>query len=258
MRTIAASQTLPASREPDPLPAIKALARRNRRANGPVMTLVNKFGGTVERQMRLLPAVFRERVEAITHDALERALSVAQHGRHAPDLGRRAVPALAAVTGAAGGLGGLATALAELPFTVTLILHAILRAAEEEGFDTSLPEVQAEALRVIYAGGPLDEDDGLNSSFLGARLTINGASVQKLLSKVVPKLAGALTQKLAAQTVPILGAVTGAALNATFLTYYRELAHVRFGLMRLSALHGAAAVRLAFERESEALKVRRI
>ncbi len=253
-----APRTLPALHQSDPLPQIRALALRNRRANGPVMRLVNRFGGSVERQMRMLPAPVRDRIEAITHDALTRALAVARHGSRAPDFGPRAVPALAAVTGAAGGLGGLATAIAELPFTVTLILHAILRAAEAEGFDTALPEVQAEALRVLSSGGPLEDDDAVNTTFVGARLSINGAAVQKLLSKVVPKLAGALTQKLAAQTVPVLGAVTGAALNATFLTYYRELAHVRFGLMRLSALHGAEAMRAAFETETEALRVRKI
>ena len=250
-----APQTLPAPREPDLHAQVRALARRNRRANGPVMNLVNRFGGSVERQLQVLPAAFRDRVEEITRSGLKAALGVAGHGRRAPNLGRGAAPMLAAVTGAAGGMGGLATALAELPVTVTLILSAILRAAEAEGFDTTLPEVQAEALRVLASGGPLEGDDGVNTAFLGARLTINGAALQKVLARVVPKLAGALTQKLAAQTVPVLGAVTGAALNATFLTYYRELAHVRFGLMRLSALHGAEAVRAAFERETEALRL---
>jgi hypothetical protein len=55
--------------------------------------------------------------------------------------------------------------------------------------------------------------------------------------------------------VPVLGAVTGAGLNAAFLTHYRELAHIRFALLRLTVLHGAEPVRMAFEKELRALTI---
>jgi hypothetical protein len=246
---------LPDLHIPDPTLEIAALARRLARANGPVMALVNKLGGKLEAQMAHIPPQLRTRVEKITGEALTRSLSIANKGRNAPDFGPRAAPALAALTGAIGGAGGIATALAELPVTVTVILHAILRAAEAEGFDTTLPEVQAACLRVLGSGGPLADDDGVNTSFIGARLTLSGSAVHKLLATVVPGFATALTQKLAAQAIPVLGAVTGATLNATFLTYYRELAHIRFALLRLSIQHGAAPIRLAFEKEAAALKL---
>jgi uncharacterized protein (DUF697 family) len=43
-----------------------------------------------------------------------------------------------------------------------------------------------------------------------------------------------LGQKLAAQTVPVLGAVAGAATNYAYTSYYQEMAHVHFGLRRLA------------------------
>ncbi|MFN3825731.1 MAG: EcsC family protein [Pseudorhodobacter sp.] len=251
------SAALPAPLLPDPALEIRTLALRHTRSSGPLMGLVQKLGGKLEDQLAHLPQPVRDRIELVTETSLRRALSVAQHGRHAPDLGRRASPALAALTGAAGGAGGLATAVMELPVTVTLILHAILRAAESEGFDTTLPEVQAEALRVLTSGGPLAEDDGINTSFFGARLTITGPALHKLLAKVAPKFAAALGQKLAAQAVPVLGALSGAALNTAFLTHYRELAHIRFALLRLSALHGAERVRAGFEAEVARLRLPR-
>jgi hypothetical protein len=244
--------SLPAPRAPDPAEEIAALAKRQIRANGPMMRLVNKFGGKIEGQMAHLPQGVRDQIESITSHALRRAVTVAGHGRRAPDLGPRAAPALVALTGAVGGAGGIATALAELPFTVTVILHAILRAAEAEGFDTMLPEVRAEALRVLTAGGPLKDDDGINTSFIGARMTLTGPALHQLLARIVPGFAAVLSQKLAAQSVPVLGAVSGAALNAAFLTHYRELAHIRFGLLRLTALHGAAPVRAGFEQALKA------
>ena len=41
-------------------------------------------------------------------------------------------------------------------------------------------------------------------------------------------------QKLAAQTVPLLGAVAGAATNYAYTSYYQEIAHVHFGLRKLA------------------------
>jgi hypothetical protein len=252
-----APSSVPMIAPPDPRLEIMRLAGRYAKANGPVMGLVTRLGGKIEAQLDQLPPGFRQKVEQVTSEALKQSLKLAGHGRNAPDFGPRAAPALAALAGAVGGAGGIATALAELPVTVTMILHSILRAAEAEGFDTHLPEVQAEALRVLSSGGPLAEDDGVNTSFLGARLTLSGSAVHKILASIVPGFATVLSQKLVAQTIPVLGAVTGAALNTAFLTYYREVAHIRFSLLRLSIQHGAEPVRLAFEAESKALKLGR-
>jgi hypothetical protein len=57
-----------------------------------------------------------------------------------------------------------------------------------------------------------------------------------------------LGEKLALQAVPLIGAVTGAALNAMFLNYYREMARIRFRLLRLAESHGAEAVLTGFSR----------
>lgn len=239
--------TLPAL-VPDPVPAaeIAQLAARTRRAGGPLIALMTRLGGALEARLAVLPAPARHRIETLVRAALERGFALAAPGRHAPDLGPHAAPALAALTGALGGAGGLATALAELPFTITLILHAIRRAAEAEGFDPDDPAIRAECLAVFAAGSPLARDDGVDTAFLGARLALTGPALQKLIASVAPRLAATLGQKLAAQSVPVLGALSGAALNAAFLGYYRELARIRFALLRLAGQHGAEPVLNAF------------
>ncbi|AZL57840.1 staphylolytic protease PREPROENZYME LASA [Tabrizicola piscis] len=236
----------------DPADEIAALAARYRRANGPVMRLVNKLGGSLENQLALIPAPLRDQLERKVTWALEASYGLA--GR-APEMGARG-PMLAVVaSGAAGGAGGIATSLAELPVTVTLILNAIRAAAAEAGLDPKEPWVQAECLRVFGAGSPLASDDGVNTSFLTARLTVTGAAVQNLISTIAPKLATVLGQKLAVQAVPVLGAVTGAALNAAFLNYYREVARIRFALLRLAEVHGADPVLQAFAAAVEPPKI---
>jgi len=69
---------------------------------------------------------------------------------------------------------------------------------------------------------------------LAARVSLTGASVNGLIARVAPRVATALGQKLAAQTVPVLGAAAGAAVNYAYTSYYQQMAHVHFGLLRLA------------------------
>lgn len=248
------TQTLPAIATPSLDEAIATLARRYRRANGPVMQLMNRLGGSLENQLDLLPGAFRDQLETVTARALEAAYGLA---RHTPDLGQRGPVAAVMVSGAAGGAGGLATAMAELPVTVTLILNAIRAEARAAGLDPDAPGVREDCLRVFAAGSPLAGDDGVNTSFLTARLALTGSAVQNLIRTIAPRLAMVLGQKLAAQAVPVVGAVTGAALNAAFLSYYRELARIRFALLKLSEVHGAEQVLSAFRAAVEPPRITR-
>ncbi|MFN3646823.1 MAG: EcsC family protein [Gemmobacter sp.] len=244
--------TLPALAAPFPQAEIAALAERAARAGGRRMALLNRLGGTVESRLKLLPEPVRAQVLAVTSAALARACGLAAHSTRLGRLGGRGHMALAGVTGAAGGLGGLATAAAELPVTITLILRAIHEVAADHGFDPARPEVQREGLRVFASGSPLAADDGVDTAFIGARLTLTGPALHSMIATVAPKLATALGQKLAAQTVPVLGAVAGAGLNLTFVDYYRDLAEVRFGLLRLAQAHDPQRVARAFARAAGA------
>lgn len=227
---------------------IADLAQQYRRANGPVMSLVTKLGGSFEKQMSLIPATYRAQIDRMVASALTASFSVASQADRLPDIGERGRLAAAVVTGATGGAGGIATSIAELPVTISLILTAIRAEARAAGFDPDTPAIRAECIRTFGAGSPLATDDGVNTGFLSARLTLTGPAVQRLVSAVAPRLAAALGQKLAAQTVPVLGALSGAALNAAFLSYYRDIARIRFALLRLSAMHGSETVMVAFEK----------
>ena len=83
------------------------------------------------------------------------------------------------------------------------------------------------------------------------------SALEGVIATVAPRLAAALGQKLAAQAVPVLGAVSGAALNAAFLRYYREVARIRFALMRLAVQHGGAAVAARFAEATAAPRLTR-
>lgn len=223
--------------------AVAELARRYRRANGPVIRLVNRLGGAFEAQLSALPESVRGQIEQVIAQALEASYGVAAR---TPDLGPRGPMAAVIASGAAGGAGGLPTAVAELPVTVTLFLNAIRAEARAAGLDPDEDWVRAECLRVFSAGSPLTQDDGVNTSFIGSRLALTGSAVRNLIATIAPKLAAVLGQKLAAQAIPLLGAVSGATLNAAYLAFYREVARVRFALLKLAEVHGTEAVEAEF------------
>lgn len=237
---------LPAVPAPDLMDQIADLARAYRRAAGPVISLMQRLGGTMENQLDRLPAPMRSQLEKAIVAVLTQAHHLAARSEAGPDLGRGGVMMAAMATGAAGGAGGLAISLVELPVTITVFLHAIRREARAAGFDPDEAGIRAACLQVFADATPLSEDDGMNTAFLSARLTLTGPALHKIIATVAPRLALVLGQKLAAQTVPILGAASGAAINAAYVSYYREIARIRFALMRLAEYHGGEAVTRAF------------
>ncbi len=232
-----------------PQEALRAIAARQTRAGGLVMSIVNAAGSRIESRLEMLPDHLKDRLERTAARALERSYHLAgrtQRPAGGADIGQRGHLALATLGGAIGGLGGFGTALAELPVTVTVIFRSIQRIAAEYGFDPADEAVRIECLRVFGSGSPLARDDGVNTSFLGARVTITGPALNRVISAVAPRFATVLGEKLAAQAVPLLGSVAGAGINYAFVSYYQEMAHVRFALMRLAREHGAAEVLAAY------------
>ncbi|MGH1578165.1 EcsC family protein [Planktotalea sp.] len=234
---------------------ITLIAERYCKAGGVGIQVLNLLGGQAENLLERLPDPVKDRLEEATTKALNVALKAASRSRGVlPDQGLWLNTVAATAMGAAGGAGGLPTALAELPVTTTVLLRAIQGIAKEYGFDPNDPEIQAECLQVFAAAGPLSDDDGADMGFLSARVTLTGAAVQSIIARIAPRLSAALGQKLAAQAVPIIGAVAGAATNYAYTSYYQEMAHVHFGLMRAGQQHGVARAQLVL-RLSDAVKL---
>lgn len=235
---------------------IAALARRQMRAQGLLMQLVTFVGGQLEDGMKMLPRSSRDRIEGAARRALRQSYEIAARSRGGRMLSTdRAHRALGTVSGALGGIGGLPTALVELPVATTMIFRAVQGVAETYGEEPTDPATRLEVLRVFGSGGPGDADDGIDTAFIGARLSLTGAALNRLIATVAPRFASMLGQKLATQTVPILGAAAGAGTNYAFIDYYIELAHVHFGLRRLAREHDEGLVHDAFHAQLAELKL---
>ena len=244
--------TLPAEIDVDA--ELERLAGIYREAGGVGINVLNLIGGQAESLLDRLPNSVRQQLESATIRALDHAMTAAHKSRDAvPDQAAWLNSAVSMGLGAAGGAGGLPTALAELPVTTTLLLRVIEGVAVEHGFDPELESVRFDCVQVFSAAGPLADDDGSDLAFLTARLALSGKAVQAIIHKVAPRLAVVMGQKLAAQTVPVLGAVAGAATNYAYTSYYQEMAHVHFGLMRAGKSHDLPRETLVL-RLSDAIK----
>lgn len=227
--------TLPPAAKVNAEVELDRLAAQYRAAGGLGVQLLTLIGGKAEQLLDRLPPAVRAKLETATEQALRLAMKTANSSRTAlPDQADWVNTAVSTAMGAAGGFGGLPSALVELPATTTVLLRIIQGVAIEHGFDPAAENVQFDCIRVFAAAGPLAEDDGADLGFVTLRLTMTGGAMQRLIATVAPRLATVLGQKLATQTIPILGAVAGATTNYVYAGYYREIAHVHFGLRRLA------------------------
>lgn len=220
---------------------LMALARRYRGAAGPGLRLLNSLGSQAENLIERIPVPVRGQLEVATKRGLELSFgaAAASRGGRVPDGGDLFNTALATAMGAAGGFGGLPSALAEVPVTVTVLMRAIQSIAEDHGFDPSSEEVRLACLEVFAAAGPLAaEDEPSDMGFLTMRVALSGPGMRMMVARVTPIFAQVLGRKIAAQAVPVLGAVAGAATNYIYTSYYQDIARVRFGLMRLAQERG--------------------
>lgn len=234
------------------LARIAALVARQQAANGVLMKAVNYVGGQVESGMRSLPTSVRRQIDSAARLALEKSFNLAAKTRTGA-IGRtfgtdRVHRVLGTISGAIGGVAGVGTALAELPIATTIIFRAVQAVAEEYGEDPQSDETRMECLAVFGAGAPGSDNDGVDTSFIGARLTLTGTALHRLIATVAPRFATMMSQKLASQSVPVLGAIAGAGTNYAFVDYYVHMAHVHFGLRAMFRKYGEAAVTEEFHR----------
>ena len=215
---------------------IESLVLRYKEAEGTLMKLANYAESQIEGTMTKLPDGFESQVQSVVKGALNAAYEAS---------GTLVAPSLAPATssylhkiavtfsGAIGGVAGLPGAVAEIPLTIIAMFSSFQKIAEEYGFGSGEQETKLECLKIFSSGGPLKKDDDINLSFVSTRLGLQGEVVSQLISKIAQKFSPIISQKLGSQAVPIIGAVTGATLNYTFMSYYEEMAHVRFSLKKL-------------------------
>jgi hypothetical protein len=182
------------------------------------------------------------------------------------------------MSGAVGGLFGLAGAALEIPATTTLMLRSIAEIAARNGSDLGDPQTRLECLCVFSYGSP--ELKAMESAYFTSRVgmalavrdaaryvTQHGAqeigtavsrgaapALVRLVQQIAARFEIVVTEKLAAQAVPIAGAAMGSLINAAFTDHFNRVAEYHFGIVRLERLHCQTGVQEAYREAARRAK----
>jgi hypothetical protein len=246
---------------------------------GPIAKSLNFIGKPVEALAERLPDKIKKMISAATQKAIEKALITAAHSFPEPkktNLNQETASQFSSwlhkvsttFTGGVSGFFGLSALPIELPITTVLILRAILDQARLYGHEINDLEIRIECLMVFAMGTKGHQDDSIESAYFTARAAHAQAIRQaaqflaKLSSKelveslekgsapailrLVAQIAQAfeirVTQKMVAEIVPIIGAVSGGALNFAFTDFYCTAARYHFGVRALEKKYGTEPV----------------
>ncbi len=227
-------------------------------------------GSPVEKGMKLLPARWQATVHDATRAALMKALDVAVKSlgaRRAAGSRDRLHRFAAAASGAAGGAFGLPALTIELPVSTTLMLRSIADIAAAHGEDLADVDARLACLSVFALGSTSSAaDDAAETGYFAVRSALatavteaskhiaqkglakgGGPALVRLVTLIGARFGIVVSEKAAAQAIPILGAAGGALVNTVFIGHYQDMARGHFAVRRLERLHGAQAVRDAYE-----------
>ncbi len=247
-----------------------ALAEAVRALEG--SSFASQISGLVGRQLGFAGELLPARVAETANKAAATALRFALRGAvrslspqtQAPK--KRMHLAAVAATGAIGGAFGLATLPVELPLSTTLILRSVADIARQAGEDLDDPEAMLSCLEVFALGTGSDVVSGESSYFavrallaksvteatrhiVARGITDEAAPVlSRLLGQIASRFGVVVGQKVLAQAVPIIGAITGAGINAAFMDHYQKLAEGHFAVRRLERIYGPDLVQAAYQR----------
>lgn len=221
--------------------------------------LANMIGKPVELLGRALPAGASQAIATATTKSLEAALKVALLTiRGGPQESSQLLHrALAVASGAAGGAFGIFSLPLELPVSTIIILRSILDIARGEGENLNDPESALSCIEVLGIGGRTETDDAAKSDYFvvrgilaksvteAARFIAERGIVEegspglvRLITQLASRFGFVVSQKAAAQTIPVIGALGGAAINYAFIDHFQSVARGHFTVRRLERKYG--------------------
>jgi hypothetical protein len=228
------------------------------------------IGKPIEAGFKLLPKNWEKKIGQVTQTALLKGLEFSIYTMGKPETRESQDwlhKLLVVGSGAAGGVVGLASLAVELPFSTCVILRSIADIARSEGHNIALLEVKLACLEVLALGGKSPKDDAAESAYWMVRgvlaksvseaasylaekgLTEEGAPpIVRLIATIASRFSIVITEETAAKAVPVVGAVSGGAINYLFMNHFQEMARGHFVVKRLEKKYGMKRVEEAYKK----------
>ncbi|MDT9641228.1 EcsC family protein [Pseudomonas sp. JV245A] len=233
--------------------------------------LAGLLGSPIESAVKALPAVVAKKINgavvAALHSSADAALWSLDNAPKKP-ASTLLHKMYAATSGAVGGAFGFAALFVELPISTTIMMRSVADVARSEGFDLADFATKQACIEVFAMGGNSQADDATETGYYitrsfttqamqqlskelaaiaakrgaGAVGSLSPGQVGKWLALLIEKVASrygvTISSKFAAQAVPVIGAFTGATINALFTDFYQDMARGHFTVKRLEHKYG--------------------
>jgi hypothetical protein len=231
-----------------------------------IARLAQVTGTPVDIAIKYLPNSVNRQLRATAEAAIVKCLDVAVNSLDIDDdLGPP--PAwvgkmLTGITGGIGGFFGMPALPLELPLTTALMLRSIAEIARAEGEDARSLNTRLACLEVFALGGGGGQKGELGlqyyavrslltkltrdlSRYMAERGTLNASTpiVTRFVGEIAARFGFAVSNRVAASIVPVVGAVSGAAVNVIFTDHFQRVARGHFTVRRLEREHGVELIR---------------
>ena len=237
--------------------------------------LTSIVGKPIELIGLALPEGASQAIAAATTKGLNAALKVALSTlQNRPEAASRLLhKALATASGAIGGSLGLVTAPLEVPISTIIMLRSIADIARSEGENLADPDAALSCVQVFALGARAASADAADAADAaeGGYFVVRGVLAKSIteaarfitergiveegapllvrfIAQVAARFGVVVSQKLAAQSLPLVGALGGAAVNYAFIDHFQDVARGHFAIRRLERAYGKEAVRAQYER----------
>lgn len=235
---------------------------------GLAVKLTGLIGGPIEKGVAILPSRLTGWLQKASMIAIRSALRFAllTLSEQERNPSNRWHKGLAAASGGIGGAFGMPALVAELPVSTIIMLRSIADIARSEGERMALLETRLACLEVFAFGGRTKRDDAADTGYFAVRAALAQAvseaakhiaekgavdkgapAVVRLITQVAARFNVVVSQKAAGQAVPIIGAVSGMAVNTLFIDHFQKMARGHFIIRRLERTFGAATIREAYD-----------
>ena len=231
--------------------------------------IANVIGTPVELLGQKLPASASQAITKATTKSLELALKAALLTIRGGSQESSQIlhKALVVASGATGGAFGILSLPVELPVSTIIIFRSILDIARSDGENLADPATSLSCLQVFALGGRTSTDNAAESGYFAVRAGLATAVTEaarfiaergiveesspvlvRLIAQIASRFGFVVSQKAAAQTVPVIGALGGAAINYLFIDHFQSIARGHFTVRRLERKYGKDIVSDAYKR----------
>lgn len=233
------------------------------------------IGKPIESGLESLPDKAKVVITEAVKKAMDAALAVALRTMDNDSPEVKAEPpkasnwwhkAAAATSGAVGGAFGFAALAIELPVSTTIMMRSIADVARSEGADLSDTKMQLECVTILAYGGSTKNDDGTEVGYFAVRQALTAAfqeaathiatqgvsssapALVRLIGLIAQRFSIQSAEKAAAQLIPVLGAISGAAINTAFIDHFQDMARGHFIRLRLEKKYGLDFIQTEYEK----------